>query len=249
MEYLGFCAAKLGTNGTGKTTFGIDLLQNDGNLLRDEFEVKQMGGYYAVLCLVSDQSEESLKDIENISLSNIGNFTGWAKLEVDDYGQNTIENVFNEISRSFYGFRDPNTGLYHPVALFVDDAMAILDTRNEPVMRFFKKRRQHICDIIMNCHGASEYPLSLFKNTTDFILFQTTDSLKSIANRMGGDLVASFQAFAVYVNKVASYGNGFPRGHENRKYSYFRYRFNMKNPPSVEMASEFLNQKWWINGK
>lgn len=235
MEYQGFCTAEIGTNGTGKTFKAIQCIQNNTFRIATEKDLK----YYSILVLVSDDQEEQLKKISTLSLNETKNFTGWGKLVVDD----NIDEVFSYLNKNFSGIN--HNGKIYPSCIFVDDAGAIFDTRNLEVMKFFKKRRQNQCDIILNFHGASEYPRSLFKNTTDFLIFQTTDSLKEIEARMSSDLVERFRLCCQYVNLIASYGNSFPSESPQKIFSYFSYRFNQKNPPTAEKIRELIRSLWW----
>lgn len=239
MDYQGFCTALIGTNGTSKTHTSLKILGNYLNMPKGEV----IKGYYSTLVLVSDDSEDFLKSIDEIRYPEqkevLKDFNGIAKLEVDD---GKIDEIFKELFYNFHGYSND-----YPNAIFIDDAMAILGTRNEWVMNFFKKRRQHRCNIILNCHGASEFPRSLFKNVTDFYIFQTLDSLNEIEARMSGDLVKVFREAVYYVNEVASVGRKYDEGNYKFLLRYFHFKFSMINPPTIENINELRRSKWWEN--
>jgi len=224
MDYQGRCIAEIGTNGTGKTHTAIEILKRGNVEVQKHFDV--------VLILVSDDSETILKPYKEIKLTEVGKLSkGWVKLNVDDV---------DEVFKVLFDVWENNQKINKNVALLVDDAMAILDTRNKWVMKFFKKRRQRNCDIIMNCHGASEYPRSLFKNTTDFLIFQTTDSLQEIEARMSRDLTNRLRLAVEYVNMVAANFQN-----TNNSLKYFRFLFSQKSPPEIEIIRKLIASKWW----
>lgn len=225
MDYIGHCTAMFGTNGTGKTRAGIKLIKS-----------KQ---YKAVLFIVSDDDEPLLRDVPKITLDQlkIGLKTGVAKHICDD-----VNELFPILFDKFKGVKSGDK--YFPVCLFVDDAMSILTARNPLVMDYFKKRRQKIADIIINAHGASEFPISLYFNLTNIYIFQTLDSWKKLTNRMNEQLTAVFVSVANYVFTVAEHGIK-----NNNELKYFYYNFKMKQPPTMDEIKIIMESQWWLKYK
>lgn len=194
-KYKGFCIAIIGTNGTGKSTF-----------MKKIFDSYKRN----VLLIMDDDSEEMFDYMTEIQISDIPYFKGVAvcyspaNKKEKDVMFDTVYNGFGRLS---------NGGL-----MALDDAMTVLDTRNESVMQIFKKRRQRKMDIILNCHGASEYPVSLFKNTTHFVVCRTVDSYENITARMNKETAKTFIECINFVNK------------ETEKNPYFKVVFPLNNP-------------------
>jgi len=202
-KFKGFCIALIGTNGTGKSTY----------------MKKIMDGYPKnknQLLLMDDDSEDMFDYLTEIKQDQIGKFKGSAVCYVDDTKKEK-DFVFGQIYEGFGRFN----GEFEGGLLLIDDAMAILGVRDPSVMKLFKKRRQRKLDIILNCHGASEYPISLFKNTTHFVICATTDSTKSIESRMNTETAKIFVKCINHVNKMAE------------KNPYYKIVFDLKNPPNI----------------
>lgn len=201
-KYLGFCIAWLGTNGTGKTHDMMKIIR--------EYPKN-------VLVLMDDDSEDGFDWLDEIPPDKVGKFRGKGVCMVEDSIKEKdqlftdIYNDFGRVNNEFKG------GL-----LCFDDAMTILEARpREKAKKLFKKRRQRRLDILLNCHGASEFPISLFKNMTHFVICQTFDSHQAIAARMNGDLSRKFVKCIDYVNERA------------KDDPYFKITFDMKNPPNI----------------
>ena len=200
-KYKGHCIAIIGTNGTGKSTFMKKIM--------DEHPKD-------VLLLMDDDSEDMFDYLSEIKPEQIPLFTGKAVCFAGDTKKEK-ESTFDYIYKGFGKKGEEFKG----GLLAIDDAMTILSTRDEFVMRIFKKRRQRKLDIIINCHGASEYPISLFRNTTHFVICKTTDSYDQITKRMNKELAESFIKAINYVNKKAETN------------PYFKFVFDLKNPPTL----------------
>lgn len=185
-KYQGFAIALIGTNGTGKSTWMKSVM--------DQYKRN-------VLLLMDDDSEEMFDYLTEVNKEQIGLFTGQAVHYVDSMTRSSRAESFNAIYESFGRVGDTQ----HGGLMCVDDAMAILDVRDPAMMKIFKKRRQRKMDIIMNCHGAEEYPVSLFRNTTHFVIFQTVGSIQNIINggRMNSEAAKIFEQMVNHVNEVA----------------------------------------------
>ena len=202
-KYTGFCIAIIGTNGTGKSTFMKKII--DGYPQKKD-----------VLLLMDDDSEVLFDYLTEIKPEQIPYFKGKAVCFSGDTKKEK-ENTFDLIYKGF-GRRGDN---FNGGLLAIDDAMTILTTRDEFVMRIFKKRRQRKLDIILNCHGASEYPVSLFRNTTHFVICKTTDSYDQITKRMNKELSEKFIKAINYVNKKTEIN------------PYFKLTFDLRNPDNI----------------
>jgi hypothetical protein len=201
--YQGFCIAEIGTNGTGKSTYMKKFI--------DRYPKTK-----DVLLTMDDDSETMWDYLTEIEPEQIPYFKGKAKsfIEYSKKEKNFyLDQIYNGFGKRGNKF---NGGLWA-----VDDAMTVFGTRDENVMKIFKKRRQRKLDIIINCHGASEYPISLFKNTTHFVIFKTVDSYDHITKRMNKEIAQSFINAINYVNKKAE---------QNQ---YFNIVFDLKNPPKI----------------
>ena len=199
-KYTGYCIAMVGTNGTGKSTWMKEVM--------DRYPEQK-----DVLLLMDDDSEEMFDYLTEITPEQIPYFQGKALCFAGD-SKKERENTFTEIYQGF-GKKGAN---FNGGLLAIDDAMTILSTRDEFVMRIFKKRRQRKLDIVLNCHGASEYPISLIRNTTHFVIFKTTDSYDQITKRMNKETGELFIKAINHVNKQAETN------------PYFNLIFDMKNP-------------------
>jgi ABC-type dipeptide/oligopeptide/nickel transport system ATPase component len=203
-KYKGYCIAIVGTNGTGKSTFMKEIM--------DRYPSQKN-----VLLLMDDDSEEMFDYLTEITAEQIPYYRGQAVCFAGD-SKKEKEFTFTQI---YQGLGKDRNGKFNGALLCIDDAMSILTTRDDFVMRIFKKRRQRKMDIIINCHGASEYPISLFRNTTHFVVCKTTDSYDQITKRMNKELAEDFVKVVNYVNK---------RAEEN---PYFKMIFDLKNPKKL----------------
>ena len=195
-DFQGFCIAAFGTNGTGKTTRCFEFAK----------ALKKKSIVSTILVLVPDDDEEMFEDTREIAEHQVpGLRSGIFKMIVEDPDA-CFERLYHDLPPY--------------VCLLVDDAAAILDTRNPFVMKFMKRRRQKRCHVIMNCHGASDYPRSLFKNTKEFWIFQTTDSYKNIADRVQDK--NHFGKAVEYVNYLAR---------TQDPHAFLRYE--LKAPPRI----------------
>lgn len=199
--YKGFCIAIIGTNETGKTTFMMDIIKSYKR---------------NVLVLMDDDSEDSFDNFSVIENKDIPFYRGKAVCLVD-YSKKAKKEVFKIIYDSFG--QNTSGGL-----LCFDDAMSFLSSRDEEVMRIFKKRRQRQMDIILNCHGASEYPVNLIRNTTHFVICPTTDSISEIKKRISPSIVDDFVRCVNHVNEIG------------RTNPYYKVSFNLKDPKDIQIV-------------
>jgi len=196
MDFQGYSIVAFGTNGTGKTT----TCKKWANAMY------QKGLVNGVLCLIPDDDEEAFGKIKEIGHKHIPAIKkGWFKLVVDDPDA-TFEKIFYELPPNFI--------------VFVDDVGAIMDPRNPYVMKFMKRRRQKQAHVLANCHGAMDFPRNLFKNVTEFWIFQTTDSYKTITDRIQDP--KHFGKAVEYVKE---------RAKEN---PHFFLRYRLADPPPIK---------------
>lgn len=196
-DFQGFSIAAFGTNGTGKTTACLGFAKR----------LYELGVCKVVLILVPDPEEELLEHYPEVKHSQVpGLEEGIFVLVVEDP---------NETFRVLYNHVPPYT------CLFSDDMGATVNPRDPFVLRFMKRRRQKRVHFIGNCHGATDYPRSLFKNTMEFWIFQTTDSTKNISDRVQDR--RNFERAVEYVNKIAREGK-----------PHFFLRYKLSDPPRFD---------------
>lgn len=149
-------AALLGTNGTGKTTFIIELIR----------EYLAIGR--RVLICISDDGEEKFEDIPLLeTIEQVINFKGVAKIIVEK------TKFFDELREAF--LLKSKTKLNG--ALVLDDARLYLSQRDEAVLRMMRKRRQLNADIYSVFHNFDgETPPSYWSFVTRAIIFKTLSS-------------------------------------------------------------------------
>ena len=182
-KYKGYCIAVIGTNGTGKSTWMKNII--------DKYKRN-------VLILMDDDSEEMFDVYTVLEQQHIGKFKGKAVCYPPSQKKLKID-FFKEIYNNFGFIKNQQMG----GLLVFDDAMTMLSTRDEEVMQIFKKRRQRKLDIILNCHGFSEYPVSLVKNTTHVLIKKTLDSTKQFSQRLNTETANELIKAVNHVNKMA----------------------------------------------
>lgn len=182
-KYKGYCIAVIGTNGTGKSTWMKNII--------DRYKRN-------VLILMDDDSEEMFDVYTVLEQQHIGKFKGKAVCYPPSQKKLKID-FFKEIYNNFGFIKNQQIG----GLLVFDDAMTMLSTRDEEVMQIFKKRRQRKLDIILNCHGFSEYPVSLVKNTTHVLIKKTLDSTKQFSQRLNTETANELIKAVNHVNKMA----------------------------------------------
>lgn len=196
-KYKGYCIAVIGTNGTGKSTWMKTII--------DKYKRN-------VLILMDDDSEEMFDIYTVLEQHQIGKFKGKAVCYPPSQKKLKID-FFKEIYTNFGFIKGQQLG----GLLVFDDAMTMLSTRDEEVMQIFKKRRQRKLDIILNCHGFSEYPISLVKNTTHVLIKKTLDSTKQFAQRLNSEVSDELIKAVNHVNK------------ESENNPYYEYIFDLKD--------------------
>jgi len=200
-DYSGFNIAMFGTNGTGKSTWMKNLLNK----------------YPKRNCLVimDDDSETMWDYLTEIQPEEIPYFKGKAvcfagvnKKEV----ASTFDTIYNGFGVNY------KTGEHEGGLLCFDDAMTVFSTRDEHAMPIFKKRRQRKLDIVLNCHGFSEFPISLIKNMTHFIICRTTDSYDNISKRLNKEMAEQLKKIIEHVNE------------KTKTDKYYHFVFDMREP-------------------
>jgi hypothetical protein len=228
MDYSGYCLVEVGAPETGKTSVAMKLLQ------------KKV--YKSILFVLSDNDDSIFHEYKSISPDEIKKgFRGVRKIIMDDQDI-SIDELFKIIFSHFKGSELVN-GEFIPVALLIDDAMSMLNPRNEWVMKYVRKRRQRICDIVVNCHGLSHFPVSLYANITNIYIFHTLDSLKNIDNRLSGESADLIEKCVEYVNMVCQHGV-----RNKTRHKYFHLNFNTKMPPLTEDILLAMASNWWTRG-
>lgn len=201
-KYTGFCIGMFGTNGTGKSTW-----------LKEVFD--KYPKTRNCLLMMDDDSEDMWDYISEIQPHQIGQYKGKAVCYAGDTKKEKIQ-TFEEIYNNFG--RNPHTGVQEGGLVCWDDAMTVFSTRDEKAMLIFKKRRQRKIDIILNCHGFSEFPISLVKNMTHFIICRTTDSYDNISKRLNKEMAEQLKMIIEHVNK------------KTEKSPYYHFVFDLREP-------------------
>lgn len=229
MDYSGYFLVEVGSPETGKTSVALKILQRKV--------------YKSILFVLSDDDDSIFHKFQKISLDGIKNgFTGVRKIILDDIDID-IDELFEILFRRYKGV-ETKEGKFIPVALLLDDSMSMLDPRNVWVMKYCKKRRQRICDIIVNCHGLSEFPVSLYKNISNIYIFHTIDSIKNLDNRINARAVEIIELLTEYVNIIGEFGL-----RNQTKHKYFHVNFNTKMPPNIEDIKLAIASNWWIRNQ
>ena len=185
MGFQGHCIAVIAGPGTGKTTWMDKLV---------------VASPRNALWLVSDDDEELLDKYPEVpDPDRFGSFNGKCKYILPDTNKDTLKTLWSAV-RFKFGTGD---GSGDGGIVAIDDAATILGTREQPVIEAFTKRRNARLDIIMNCHGAKEVPVSLIPKMTHFIIGQIMESTRSIEQRLGGHAAKHFRAAVEYVNDKA----------------------------------------------
>lgn len=203
-KYSGYCIGMFGTNGTGKSTW----MQKVFNQYPKERNC---------LMMMDDDSETMWDYLTEIEPHEIPYFKGKASCMAGAKRKDKIK-TFETIYESF-GINHA-TGEHDGGLLCFDDAMTVFSTRDEAAMMFFKKRRQRQMDIILNCHGFNEFPISLVQNMTHFVICRTTDSYDNISKRLNRELADDLKRVIEHVNKVT----------ENKKDKYYNVIFDIRTP-------------------
>ena len=174
-----------GTNGTGKSTWMKEVLLKYPKARN-------------CLMMMDDDSEDMWDFLTEVTPDQIPLFRGKAVCYVGDTKKENIRT--HDIIYNQFGL-NPETGEREGGLVCWDDAMTVFGTRDESVMRLFKKRRQRKFDYIVNCHGFSEFPISLVKNMTHFVICRSLDSYAHIKTRLNGELADQLVKIINYVNK------------------------------------------------
>ena len=196
-EYQGFAVGIVGTNGIGKTYFCDKIIKSYKR---------------PILALLDDDSEMYFNDFYDLKLEQVKQINkGKFKLQTG-FNKKGKEKAINEVYENFN--QNPKKG----GLIFIDDAMTLFDARPQFAFPIFKKRRQKHFDILLNCHGFSEFPISLIKNMTSFVFGQTLDSISGNSNRINKQLAENINSCIKIVNEGAKH------------HSIFKLEFDVKNP-------------------
>jgi len=203
-SYVGFNIMLIGTNGVGKSTYCKRIIQK----------------YKGNCCLVSDDDAEEM--FNNYVICHDSGNVGKYKGKFRHFVGNLTKSEKEAAKQSW-------TDIYHDFSglIFIDDGNAVFSIRPEHLMYTYRKRRQKQCDILINCHGASEFPKSLYKYLTHVVVFKTLDSTKDLKQRM------SLEAFHI-LNQVIEYVN-----EKSQQDKYYYVEVNM-----LTSQIKKPNQKW-----
>jgi hypothetical protein len=155
-----FNTVVFGTNGTGKTTFMLELACTyiEANPSKN------------VLFILPDDAERKYDPIPEIHPLRLSEISGMYKVYADKVkGKETIYDLmyknFVEGSRKFNGL------------IINDDCGVLWNRRPEDVLTFMRRRRQSNADIISNFHGlTTDMPRAFFTYLTSLVLFKTGDN-------------------------------------------------------------------------
>jgi hypothetical protein len=140
----------VGTNGTGKSTFA-DKIINAYPAHKKRLIVDPDG---------SEKLFDKYPEIEQSDLKKLSQLEG--KIYKVLY---TDSSLFEDIHNYF------RNGL-----LVLDDSRNYTGSRDEDLLKIYRRSRQFNIDILFICHGLSEIPPSLLTFTTKIIMFNTVDS-------------------------------------------------------------------------
>jgi len=171
--------ALIGTNGTGKTTFFIELIR------------QYLKAGKRVLICVSDDSEEKLEDVPILqNIDEVLNFKGVAKIIVEN------AKFFDELREMFLIKNNKKLN----GALILDDARLFLSSRDEAVLRMMRKRRQLNADIYSIFHNFDgETPPSYWSFVTRAVIFKTLSSYKKSLSKMD---LSSYEKMEASIKRV-----------------------------------------------
>lgn len=154
----------IGTNGTGKTSYIIEIVIR----LLEYFPDKRC------LFVVPDDMEEKLMEIEEIEVDQLTTFTGIKKIVVTDVDFfDVLYTEYVEKQKRFNGI------------IVWDDMGVILNRRQENLGKLFKRRRQINLDQIWSFHDLhADVPKQFFGFVNRIHLFRTTAEHESFAKNI-----------------------------------------------------------------
>lgn len=150
-----------GGQGTGKTTFQVELI----------IEYAEKNPDKRVLLILPDDSEDKFDPIEEVAYRDVRRVKGIRKVIVDNM------NIFTDLYNWHVNDKHPQyTGRFRGL-IIADDAGVLIKRRDENVLKFMRRRRQANADIITSFHGLrNEIPPSFFGYVNRMVIFNTTDS-------------------------------------------------------------------------
>lgn len=176
-----FCFLFVGGNGCGKTTLILKIIEQYHEQTGKRVLVLDTGG------------EEKFDFIDEITPDQLRTFTGIKKIYVDNIKLfETIRTTYTETGAKFNGL------------LILDDARVYLSSRDEPLLRLLRRRRQANADICMIFHGwRGEVPPSVVNFITDIVCFETTTNYTDFLNNLSPEQQEQFKLTIDRVNKLA----------------------------------------------
>lgn len=172
MKRQQFNTVLFGTNGTGKTTFMLEIA----------IEYIKNNPGKNVLFVLPDDSERKYDSIPLINSRDLYNISGIYKIYADEYKEETGKTVYESIYNYFVktGAKRKFNGL-----LVNDDCGVLWNRRPEDVLKLFRRRRQANMDVLSNFHGlTTDMPPKFLGFITSLILFKTGDSHIDTMNKL-----------------------------------------------------------------
>lgn len=168
-----------GTNGTGKSRFADAIIQ--------AYPKEKVS-----LIIDPDGSEELFDKYTEITEDLIPYQNQW--------GTNRAKCMYTS-AKIFDTILTPPREKFNGL-LVLDDARNYSGSRDEHLLRLFRRSRQKNMDILFICHGLSEIPPSLITFSTKLVLFNTVDSWQRLKQNITNP--EKFEQYVNYVRKKAS---------------------------------------------
>ncbi len=174
-----------GTNGTGKTTMVIDMIEklNQRTLIINPSEEYKWNKYERVK--YSDAKE-------------LRTFTGIKQITPRDDFDADDEELYRDILRTVYYNYSGGT-------LVIDDARMFINANvGNLVGKFLVKRRQKRLDIFCVFHSINQIPPKFFDHGTHLILFKTNEDWKESLRKIPGSRKEEVAAALERINKQSN---------------------------------------------
>jgi len=206
-DFNGYCVAEVGTNGVGKTYLGLGLC----------LELYRKKEVDRVFIVVVDDEEEDLQHYKNWPETKIRALKKGVVKIITRNPDQTFERFFNDVP--------PHS------AIFIDDAGAMMKSKEPEIENVLARRRQKKLHLVMNFHSAQSCPRRFFKNLEEFWIFLTTDSIKHLADRLRDPRL--FEMAVELIDKAA----------QRHGMKGVFYRFRLKAMPDRETLAKALRSR------
>lgn len=172
-----FCYLLMGTNGTGKSSFLIQIL-------------KQIISGNKRALILNPSEEEKWEQFPIAKMDELPTFTGIRQLKPDDDFRITDYIRYMRLLEKVYKY-------YENGILIIDDAKVFLGNNLQSQMtQMMIKRRQKNIDMFLVFHSIGQVPPSLFPYSTHIVLFKTNENRNKWVNKF------PIEGFENVVNRV-----------------------------------------------